>query len=204
MADTSKCSVCGAQDSWRHSLLDCNMSRCVWALVDEEVTQHMSVCAEPSAKQWLFTMMETLKHDEFIQVVVTLWALWYARRRLIHEGEQQSPLSTFLFARRFIEDLALAPKQTAVKPVARQAAQNRWIPPDDDQAKINVDTALARSGMGGALAAVCRNADGMFMGASALTVVGGLSPTTLEAMSCREGLSLAQDLGLPRICIASD
>jgi hypothetical protein len=149
-------------------------------------------------------MMETLKHDEFIQVVVTLWALWYARRRLIHEGEQQSPLSTFLFARRFIEDLALAPKQTVVQPVVRQVAQNRWIPPDDDQAKINVDAALARSGTGGALAAVCRNSDGIFLGASALMVVGGLSPATLETMACREGLSLPQDLGLQRICIASD
>jgi hypothetical protein len=51
---------------------------------------------------------------------------------------------------------------------------------------------------------VWRDANGLFLGASALTVVGGLSPTTLEAMSCREGLSLAQDLGLPRICIASN
>jgi hypothetical protein len=108
MAETSQCLVCGDEYSWRHSLLDCNMSRCVWNLLDEEVTQHMIICVEP--KQWLFTFTETLKHDQFIQVVVTLWALWYARRQLIHDGEHQSPLSTFLFARRFIDDLSLAPK----------------------------------------------------------------------------------------------
>jgi hypothetical protein len=149
-------------------------------------------------------MMETLKHDEFIQVVVVLWALWYALRWLIHDGEHQSPLYTFLFARKFIDDLALAPKQAYVGPVARQDVQKEWIPRAEGQAKVNIDAALARSGTGGALAAVCRDANGLFLGASALTMVGGLSLTTLEAMSCPEGLSLAQDLGLPRICIASD
>jgi hypothetical protein len=99
-------------------------------------------------------MMETLKHDEFIQVVVVLWALWYALRWLIHDGEHQSPLYTFLFARKFIDDLALAPKQAYVGPVARQDVQKEWIPRAEGQAKVNIDAALARSGTGGALAAV--------------------------------------------------
>ena len=30
MAQTSACSICGGQDSWKHSLLECNMARCVW------------------------------------------------------------------------------------------------------------------------------------------------------------------------------
>ena len=31
MADTLACSVCGAEnDTWRHSLFDCRMARCVW------------------------------------------------------------------------------------------------------------------------------------------------------------------------------
>jgi hypothetical protein len=32
MAATSSCTLCGAEDSWMHSLLECNMSRCVWTL----------------------------------------------------------------------------------------------------------------------------------------------------------------------------
>ena len=42
------------------------------------------------------------------------------------------------------------------------------------------------------------------MGASALTVTGSLSPDTLEALACRESLALAHDLGITRLCIASD
>ena len=41
MANDSNCSLCGAVDSWRHSLLECTMSRCVWALAPEAVVEHM-------------------------------------------------------------------------------------------------------------------------------------------------------------------
>lgn len=34
MSSTTSCGLCGAPDSWRHSLLDYAMSRCTWALVD--------------------------------------------------------------------------------------------------------------------------------------------------------------------------
>jgi hypothetical protein len=81
----------------------------VWALADEGVTERMCANEDPSAKQWLFAMMETLSRDDFAKVAVTLWAIWYARCRLIHDGEQQSPLSTYSFVRRFIEDLTTPP-----------------------------------------------------------------------------------------------
>jgi hypothetical protein len=108
MADSNKCSICGEDDSWRHSLIDCTPCRCVWALVSEEVTEHRSLTLEPSAKQWIFSTISLLEHATFVELVVTLWDIWYARRRWIHEGEQQSPLSTFLFVRNFLDDLAIA------------------------------------------------------------------------------------------------
>jgi hypothetical protein len=33
---------------------------CVWALMSEDTTQHMAMMVEPSTKNWLLTMMETL------------------------------------------------------------------------------------------------------------------------------------------------
>jgi hypothetical protein len=37
IADSNICSLRNvAEDSWRHSLLNCNMARSVWALFDEE------------------------------------------------------------------------------------------------------------------------------------------------------------------------
>jgi hypothetical protein len=48
--------------------------------------------------------METLSRDDFACVVVTLWAIWYARRKIIHE-EIFSPLSTHLFIENYLRDL---------------------------------------------------------------------------------------------------
>lgn len=102
MADSSACSLCGAEDSWRHSLLDCTMSRCIWALVDGELADQLRETTEPSAKQWMFTMINTLSHDAFVKLSVTLWAIWSARRKAIHEGIFQSPQATHAFLNRLI------------------------------------------------------------------------------------------------------
>lgn len=72
MAATNACSICGAEDSWRHSLISCTVARSVWALADEDITEHVSMIDIPSAKQWIFALMETLTRDNFAKVAVTL------------------------------------------------------------------------------------------------------------------------------------
>ena len=51
---------------------------------------------------------------------------------------------------------------------------------------------------------MCRNNNGDYLGSSAFGVRGLIEPSTLEAIACREGLSLAEDLGLQNMVIASD
>jgi hypothetical protein len=59
------------------------MARCVCALSDEETFEHMCSTTEPSAKCWIFKMMEFLSHEEFIKILVTLWEIWTARIAMI-------------------------------------------------------------------------------------------------------------------------
>ena len=130
---------------------------------------------------------------------------WYACRRLIHDGEEQSPLSTYMFVRRFLEDLSQTPKPAGGQPKKYPKVDGpKWLAPPGGYAKLNADAAVAKTGVGSALGVVCRSETGQFMGASALTLSGDYSPATLEAMACREALALAQDLDLRKICVASD
>jgi hypothetical protein len=92
MATTAACSICGMPDSWRHSLIECNMARCVWALTEADIVEHISLSSEPSAKTWLFSMIETMKADDLTRMLVTLWAIWHAKRKAIHEEIYQSPM----------------------------------------------------------------------------------------------------------------
>jgi hypothetical protein len=77
-------------------------------------------------------MMEAMPHDEFIVVAVTLWAIWYAQRKKIHEDEFQSPLWTHLFIQNYLRDLtvALPSKGEEKQGVAR--CPPKWISPVED------------------------------------------------------------------------
>jgi hypothetical protein len=62
----------------------------------------------------LAAIFKTLPHNEVTRVVVTLWAIWYERRKAIHEESFQSPLSTNNFIKKIIFNLdvgILAPKE---------------------------------------------------------------------------------------------
>ena len=82
MVDHGQCALCGATDSWKHSLLECNMARCVWALESEEIVEHLSEMQEKNSRGWLVNLFETMPHADLIGVLVTMWAIWYARRKV--------------------------------------------------------------------------------------------------------------------------
>jgi hypothetical protein len=49
MAPSSACSICGQEDSWKNSLIECTMSRCVCALAHPNVVEHISLTTEPGS-----------------------------------------------------------------------------------------------------------------------------------------------------------
>jgi hypothetical protein len=51
--------------------------------------------------------IETLSSEDFIRVVITLWSIWYVRRKAIHGDSFQSPMTTHLFVDRYIADLGI-------------------------------------------------------------------------------------------------
>jgi hypothetical protein len=83
-------------------------AKCVWALADQEVT---------------------LDHEKCIWMLVTLWSIWTARRKAIHE---ENFLSTYEFIRRFRCDLGVIPKYIEKKTKSQEMeVQKRWVPPTE-------------------------------------------------------------------------
>ena len=161
MATQSACPLCGCQDSWRHALLSCTMSRCVWALSDENIVSKMMASTEPSAKNWLFVS--------------------------------------------YLQELNQAIDcEPRVQGQAVREQQRRWIPPPPGSHKINVDGALSRNRRVGVAAAICRDSNGNYLGASAVVYGGVRDPMILETYACREALALAEDLHEQNIKVASD
>jgi hypothetical protein len=71
-----------------------------------------------------------------------------------------------------------------------------WKPPDINFVKINSDGAIFKS--------VCRNSQGVFVGASTTVFEGITNPEVLEALAVSEALSLGADLNRQHILVASD
>jgi ribonuclease HI len=122
--------------------------------------------------------------------------------------EQQSPLSTHLFIQRFLQELEQTEKNGAghIHKATHAITKNesRWTPPAPGLVKINVDGAVARGESKGAAACVCRDSNGVFLGASATVYVGVSNPEVLEAMAVSEALYLATNMHERKLHIVSD
>jgi hypothetical protein len=76
----------------------------VWVLEQEEIVEHLSEMHEEDARAWVVALIKLVSHGDLIRVVVTMWAIWYARRKAIHDNVFQSPLSTHSFVNNYVSD----------------------------------------------------------------------------------------------------
>lgn len=79
-----------------------------------------------------------------------------------------------------------------------------WSPPQQGYMKLMVDAAISRHGNRGAVAVVCRGAQGIYQGSSAVIFQDMVQPECLEAMAVSEALALASDLYIDKILVATD
>jgi hypothetical protein len=108
-------------------LIDCNVARCVWSLEKVEIAELVSNAGGEDVRGWLAELLQHLKQEEMIRVVVRLWAIWYVKRKAIYEDQFQSPLSTHCFVERFVAELELIKPESKKKQASSPGP--RWIRP---------------------------------------------------------------------------
>jgi hypothetical protein len=85
------------------------MAKCICVLKDDDSILPIYGDEATDPKQWLFSLNKSLNQRQFIEVLVTLWVIWWARRKIIHEGEYQSPLSMHAFINRYMAEPEIYP-----------------------------------------------------------------------------------------------
>ena len=86
------------------------MARSVWALADEEIVEVMCQNESHNAKDWIFQINSKLSHDQLVRMVITLWAIWGARRKAVYKDVFQSPMLTHLYIQSYWNDLQVLKK----------------------------------------------------------------------------------------------
>ena len=127
-------------------------------------------------------------------------------RGAIHEGIFQSPMQTHSFVESYLRELEQVREKTTprVSATPRREAERRWIASPPEWVKVNGDGAVARRSHGGAVAAVCRDHTGLYLGSSVVVYNGVFNLTILETYACREAMALASELQVSHMIIASD
>ena len=126
------------------------MARCVWALEQEEIVEHLSEMHEEDARAWVAALIKLVSHGDLIRVVV-------------------SPLSTHSFVNNYVSDLLASKLPRAVK-ASVQTRHPKWLPPPAGCMKVNVDAAISKNLGRASMAVVARDQVGMFFGASGVVL----------------------------------
>jgi hypothetical protein len=108
------------------------MAQSVWALLDEELVEHISINQCSNAKEWIFFLIESLNHSRLVKCVITLWTIWTARRKAIHEEIFQSPFAIYKFIENCNNELNNQGAKTQTRSMMGTPQRLRaptWIPP---------------------------------------------------------------------------
>jgi hypothetical protein len=54
---------------------------------------------------WVLFICTNIPQEMGIQILVTYWTIWHARRKVIHDGIFQSPVAIIIVVSRVIEEL---------------------------------------------------------------------------------------------------
>jgi hypothetical protein len=63
------------------------MARSVLVLKEADIILPLFADETHDPKLWLFQLSNILKQESFIEILVTLWAIWWARRKVIPMGQ---------------------------------------------------------------------------------------------------------------------
>lgn len=180
MPASSACTLCGPADSWHHSLLYCSMSRCVWALSDEELAEHVMRTQNPT--QWIGCSPWMIFY--LICSLVEWLSLfgWFERlgERLSTRKFSESDINTLLCL--FLHSWTELADKTGCSLRPAKSYDISWLPPPAEMDKMNVDGGILRDKEFGVVGSLCRDGNRLYLCASTDVFKGMVDLGSLESL----------------------
>ncbi|CAL5097923.1 unnamed protein product [Urochloa decumbens] len=218
---TGLCEICGMEEeSMMHALVRCGHAHTLrqamrkdWHLPDEE--QWLSLTPEN-----LIMKLTEVDTDTGARMLLLLMRMWHVRNGITHDSEKPCFESSIRFLRKYWLELCtirqpgpmhdskgkgqerVSLHTDRIKPPARQ--RENWEAPEAGWHKINVDGAFDLSTGAGAVGVIIRDEHGGVLLTAWKEVNGCTDAEELEALACKEGLSLAAEWTQGRSVLESD
>lgn len=144
---------------------------------------------------WFLQMHDKLQQTE---ICITMWALWFAHIRMIHEGKIQSVGEIVNFVRSYVGEWSSIPvlRNGPVVPV-----QIRWSFPPAGLIKVNFDARYRFNHRTATTGIVIRDEFGEILGSCCRITYPVLSVFVAEARAVMHELRFAKELGFLNVMI---
>ncbi|MBA0711410.1 hypothetical protein Golax_010597, partial [Gossypium laxum] len=128
-------------------------------------------------------------------MVISIWAVWYNRNRLYHEGKKGRVQKVVGFIRAYLRELEQVNSLTETRINPREEF---WRPPKAEQVKANFDAAFSQQDMTATARIIIRNHEGFTIGACTYPLGRTGNPTIAEAMAYLQAIIFGEKNGFSR------
>ncbi|KAL4354038.1 hypothetical protein GQ457_06G007780 [Hibiscus cannabinus] len=199
LTSDSLCPLCiSAMEDITHALIDCPLASSIWSYLGYNwpIAVHHG-----GFKEWLSWLLTNTPNTKHVEISVTLYAIWYARNKFVHEGSRQTREEILTFIQSMTTDLqnisARLQGPSLPSPIA-------WSAPSPPFVKANFDAKFCSVSHSSWSAVIIRDNQGHVLGACCCKALQIPSPFVAEAMSLIHAISLADDLGFHSVIFEGD
>ena len=195
------CEVCGMQgESIYHIAFDCTIAKRFWQATKEITGVKLP---ELRTSMWAKDLLagDCCSDTDAAMIICGVWSLWSGRNARRHGRDRWDPNAAVRHVAAMLEDMMCLETTSMLAPPRQRIM---WKKPPLGWMKVNIDAAFVSATGDGAGGAVVRNSQGEIMMAAARFYKHLPDVLTSEALAARDGMMLAQDLGVEQLILELD
>ncbi|GMJ13498.1 hypothetical protein HRI_005019000 [Hibiscus trionum] len=180
-----------------HIIRDCQFSLPIWSSLGFTWNTQINSL---ELREWLSWLFANYPSSRYVEILVTIWSIWWARNKLVNENTLQRWQSTTRHIQGFVREL----KELPVRLQSGTSLCSRWQPPPSSFVKTNFDAAFNPNTKISWSGCVIRNNEGFVLGSSRRKSYRVHSAFAGEAIALVHAISFAIDLGFSEVVFEGD
>ncbi|MBA0735412.1 hypothetical protein Gogos_019263 [Gossypium gossypioides] len=154
-----------------------------------------SYVADLNFNEWLNWLFLNSTSNTKEEISITIWAIWFAHNKLLHERKTQSTEEVITFIQGYGRDYK---EMTGMLKHPKPRALIKWEPPPMDWLKVNADTGFFEANHHAVSGFLIRNDDGNLMGLRFKMHNLVRTVVLAEVMAVLDGIQFTKNMGFSR------